>query len=68
MAEPESPARMDSEEEDQISEFPLPGDQLAEDKTPLSGTREIGEVSPPPDKEMSSPAEASDIPPVAPLP
>ena len=42
--------------DDQISESPLPGDQLAEGKTP------------PPDKELSSPAETSDIPPVVPLP
>jgi len=57
MAEPESPESIDGEKEtlapyspeDQISEFPLPGDQLAEDKTP-------------------PPVEASDIPPVVPLP
>ncbi|UCE62533.1 MAG: peptidoglycan-associated lipoprotein Pal [Nitrospirota bacterium] len=53
MAEPESPKFIDSEEEDQISEFPLPGDQLAEDKTPPPVTRELKEVSPPPDKKVS---------------
>jgi peptidoglycan-associated lipoprotein len=44
--------------EGQISEFPLPGDQRAEDETPPPITRELEEISP----------EPSDIPPVVPLP
>ena len=68
MAEPESPAFIDSEPEDQITESPLSGDPLAEDKTLPPVTREKEEIPPPSDKEMSSAAEASDIPPVVPLP
>ena len=72
MAEPESPESFNGEQEtlapgspeDQISEFPLPGDQMADDKTPPPVTRELEEVSPPPDKEV----KPSDIPPIVPLP
>jgi peptidoglycan-associated lipoprotein len=69
MAEPESPEFIDGGEEDQIAEFPLSGAQMAEDKTPSPVIGELEEISPPlPDKDVSPPAEASDIPPVVPLP